>query len=75
MSYNTGYGGYAPYQISAVFYGDEGLVKNANVQLCDLRNDKYWGSDRISFEFEYDNVNKIDIPDVSTWDLRNEQQP
>ncbi|MCR5692766.1 MAG: hypothetical protein K6G74_02180 [Bacilli bacterium] len=74
ISYNSaGYGDYTPYQISAVIYGDEGLVENADVQLYDLRNDEYWGSDRISFKFEYDNVNKIDIPDVSTWDLRNEQ--
>ena len=73
ISYNSaGYGGYTPYQISAVIYGDEGLVENANVQLYDLRNDEYWGSDRIDFKFEYDNVDKIDIPDVSTWESKNE---
>ena len=60
------------HSLGAVFYGDEGLVESCDYAYDIHENGKYIGWESLTFEFKYNCVDKIDLPDVSGWELKNQ---
>jgi len=60
------------YNISAVFFGDEGLVQSCSFSHDNYENGAYCGIERFTLEFKYNNVDDIDLPDISGWESENE---
>lgn len=60
------------YQIGASFLGDEGLVQSCCFSHDNYENGAYSGWEEINFEFKYNNVDDIDLPDISGWESKNE---
>ena len=60
------------YHIGASFLGDEGLVQSCSFSHDNYENGAYNGWEEINFEFKYNNVDDIDLPDISGWESKNE---
>ena len=61
--------GHTIYRVSGRIYGDEGLVDDCYTEYYDCKNGIFRRKECRSFEIKYDTVEKIDLPDVSGWNL------
>ena len=52
-----------------MIHGDEGLVDRCFTDYYDYKNNVFRRNETRIFEFKYDTVEKIDLPDVSGWNL------
>ena len=61
--------GHTIYRVSGRINGDDGLVDHCFTEYYDCKNDIFRRKEERSFEIKYDTVKKIDLPDVSGWNL------
>ena len=60
------------YMLDAFFGGYDGLVSSCYFSHNNYENGSLYGYEELTLEFRYNSVEKIDLPDVSTWESKNE---